>query len=97
MNFRIALIILAVLAFVTFLFSLKVLQPNERMVVLKSGGHIVVLGPGLYFIIPFINRIARVDLHRRFADWQSMTEDQIATELKAAVRAENDENGKSSR
>ena len=56
------LIALAVLAVILFFASVRVAREYERGVVFRLGRLIGEKGPGLFFLIPFIDRAVRVDL-----------------------------------
>jgi len=56
------LIAVAVLAVILFFASVRVAREYERGVVLRLGRLLGVKGPGLFFLIPFIDRAVRVDL-----------------------------------
>jgi regulator of protease activity HflC (stomatin/prohibitin superfamily) len=56
------LIAVAVLAVILFFASVRVAREYERGVVFRLGRLIGEKGPGLFFLIPFIDRAVRVDL-----------------------------------
>ncbi|MDA3005920.1 MAG: slipin family protein [Actinomycetota bacterium] len=56
------LVALAVLAVILFFASVRVAREYERGVVFRLGRLIGEKGPGLFFLIPFIDRAVRVDL-----------------------------------
>lgn len=56
------LIAVAVLAVILFFASVRVAREYERGVVFRLGRLLGVKGPGLFFLIPFIDRAVRVDL-----------------------------------
>ena len=80
----VTLVILAVLA----LFSVKVTRQYERAVVFRLGRLSGVKGPGIFAIIPFIDRIARVDLRVRQFDvpkQTTVTRDNISIDVDAII------------
>ena len=56
------LIAIAVLAVILFFASVRVAREYERGVVFRLGRLIGEKGPGLFFLIPFVDRAVRVDL-----------------------------------
>ncbi len=56
------LVAVVVLAFILFFASVRVAREYERGVVFRLGRLIGERGPGLFFLIPFIDRAVRVDL-----------------------------------
>ena len=48
--------------------TIKIIREYERLVVFRLGRLIGARGPGVVFIIPFINRISKVDLRERFLE-----------------------------
>ncbi|MGE0003770.1 MAG: SPFH domain-containing protein, partial [Candidatus Izemoplasmatales bacterium] len=61
------IIIVAILAFLSIL-GFRVNQEYERSLLFVLGRYITIKGPGLYWIIPFISRIVRVDTRTRTVD-----------------------------
>lgn len=56
------LVAIAILAVIVFFASVRVAREYERGVVFRLGRLIGEKGPGLFFLIPFIDRAVRVDL-----------------------------------
>lgn len=78
------LVILVVLA----LFSIKITRQYERAVVFRLGKLSGVKGPGIFAIIPFVDRIVRVDLRVRQFDvpkQTTVTRDNISIDVDAIV------------
>jgi regulator of protease activity HflC (stomatin/prohibitin superfamily) len=48
--------------------TIKIIREYERLVVFRLGRLIGARGPGVVFIIPFINRVNKVDLRERFLE-----------------------------
>jgi regulator of protease activity HflC (stomatin/prohibitin superfamily) len=58
--YAIIIIIVAVLLIISL--SVKVVAEYERGVIFRLGRLIGAKGPGLFFIIPFVDRMVKVDL-----------------------------------
>lgn len=79
---------LFVLVVVLACLSIKILRQYERAVVFRFGCFKKVKGPGLILIIPFIDRIARVDLRVRQLDVPRqtvITQDNISIDVDAII------------
>ncbi|MFD1880563.1 SPFH domain-containing protein [Paracoccus pacificus] len=74
------LIILAVLIFVAVLAAVKIVPQSEKYVVERFGRLRAVLGPGINFIVPFLDRVA----HKI-----SVLERQLPTHEQDAITADN--------
>jgi len=82
-----AVILLVVLA-VLIILSVKVMRQYERAVVFRLGRLDGVKGPGIFLIIPFIDRIVRVDLRVRQLDVPKqtiVTRDNISVDVDAII------------
>jgi regulator of protease activity HflC (stomatin/prohibitin superfamily) len=67
----IAVIVLAVLAFVLFVVvgsSVRIVRPYQRGVVERLGRYKATIDPGLRLIIPFVDRIRLVDMREQVVD-----------------------------
>ncbi len=81
-------IILIVVFLVLFLFSAKITRQYARAVVFRFGRLSGIKGPGLFFIIPFIDQIVRVDLRNRQLDVPKqtiITRDNISVDVDAVI------------
>ena len=57
------IVILAILALAST--AIKIVKEYERGVIFRLGRLIGAKGPGLFFIIPFVDKMVKVDLPRR--------------------------------
>lgn len=81
-------IIVIVAVVIGVLLSLKISRQYERAVVFRLGRLSGIKGPGLFFIVPVLDQIARVDLRVRQLDVPKqtiMTRDNISAEVDAIV------------
>ena len=60
----VAVLVIAALAVMLLLRSIKIVQEYERGVIFRLGRCVGAKGPGLFFIIPFVDRIQRVNLQQ---------------------------------
>ncbi|MDD3478006.1 MAG: slipin family protein [Candidatus Izemoplasmatales bacterium] len=81
------IIIVAILAFLSIL-GFRVNQEYERSLLFVLGRYITIKGPGLYWIIPFISRIVRVDTRTRTVDidtQETVTKDSVTIRVNAVL------------
>ncbi|SDL12882.1 SPFH domain-containing protein [Tessaracoccus oleiagri] len=83
------LIILAVIFLIVFLFaSLRVIKEYERAVTFRLGRLRGPLGPGLIFILPFLDKMVRVDLRvvtLTIPPQEVITKDNVTARVNAVV------------
>ncbi|NLA74632.1 MAG: slipin family protein [Deltaproteobacteria bacterium] len=80
--------IVIVVLLVLFLISFKITRQYARAVVFRFGRLSGIRGPGLFFIIPFIDQIVRVDLRIRQLDVPKqtiITRDNISVDVDAVI------------
>ncbi len=68
--------------------SIKIVKEYERAVLFRLGRFVGVKGPGLFFIIPFIDRMVIVDLRLKTADvpqQKALTKDNVEVSVDAVV------------
>ncbi|HSB05643.1 MAG TPA: SPFH domain-containing protein [Thermodesulfobacteriota bacterium] len=74
-----------ILAIILLFQSLKILREDERMVVFRLGRFLKVVGPGWAWLIPFIDKGAKVNLNRDIPGWQVLSKAELDERLKALV------------
>jgi regulator of protease activity HflC (stomatin/prohibitin superfamily) len=60
------LVLIIIVAFLAY--SIKIVREYERVVVFTLGRLVGAKGPGIVFIVPFINRVNKIDLRERFLE-----------------------------
>lgn len=81
-------IILSIVLLAIFLLSAKINRQYARAVLFRFGRLSGIRGPGLFFIIPFIDQIVRVDLRIRQLDVPKqtiITRDNISVDVDAVI------------
>ncbi len=76
------------LAFILVVFSIKVLREYQRGVVFQLGRFWAVKGPGLFFLIPVVQQMVRVDLRTVVLDvppQDVITRDNVSVKVNAVV------------
>jgi regulator of protease activity HflC (stomatin/prohibitin superfamily) len=82
------LLILPAIAVVLIFISAHVAQEYQRAVVFRLGRFYKTKGPGLYFIIPFIDRQITVDIRTRTVDMEqqeTITKDSVTIKVNAVL------------
>jgi len=78
----------AVLLFLTALASVKIVRPFQRGVVERLGRYHATAGPGLRLIIPFIDRLIRVDMREQVVEvpaQEVITSDNVVVTVYAVI------------
>ena len=58
-------------------FSVRLVGPEQRGAVFRLGRFERVVGPGITFIVPTVDRLFKVDLHARVPDWQELSTERL--------------------
>ena len=66
--------------------SLLVVQENQRVVVIKLGQIERVLGPGLCFVLPFVDIPVLVNLDAHIPNWPALSSEELNVILISMVR-----------
>jgi regulator of protease activity HflC (stomatin/prohibitin superfamily) len=85
---EVALPLLAFIALIFFASAIKIAREYERMVIFRLGRFMGVKGPGLFFIIPIIDKKVLVDLRILAIDVPKqgiVTRDNVSVEVDAVV------------
>lgn len=81
-------LVIIVLAVIVLSSSIKIIPEYDRAVLFRLGRLIGVKGPGLFFIIPIIDRIARISLRMVVVDippQEVITRDNVTTRVNAVL------------
>ena len=62
--------------------SIKIIRENERVIVFRLGHFFGVQGPGVVLLIPFVDKIERVDLNASVPGWRGMSATELTEEVK---------------
>ncbi len=84
----IGIVILVILAFLVITSAIKVVQEYERGVIFRLGRLVGAKGPGLFFIIPGIDRMWKVDLRTITMDvpaQEVITRDNVTVKVNAVI------------
>jgi len=84
MTFFIILFVIVII----ILFGLRIAQEYQRAVVFRLGRFQSVKGPGLYYLIPFIDRQQKIDIRTRTVDLEqqeTITKDSVTIKVNAVL------------
>ena len=84
----ISLAALVVIGVIIISASIRIVQEYERGVIFRLGRYSGVKGPGLFFLIPFIDRMQKVDLRAVTMDvpaQEAITRDNVTVKVNAVV------------
>ncbi|MGA3286208.1 MAG: SPFH domain-containing protein [Bacteroidota bacterium] len=65
--------------------SIKIVREDQRVVIFRLGKYFGVGGPGIVFILPFVDKIQKVDLNESLPGWQTLPKELLEERLKSLV------------
>ena len=77
-----------VIAFILLLASLRIAQEYQRAIVFRLGRYVGTRGPGLYWLIPFIERQQTIDMRTKTVDLEqqeTITKDSVTIKVNAVL------------
>jgi regulator of protease activity HflC (stomatin/prohibitin superfamily) len=87
-GFAAFLIVIAVVVFVVAMTGLRIVRPWEKGLIERLGKYQRTVGSGLTLIVPFLERLSKVDMREQVVDvppQQVITKDNVAVEVDAVV------------
>lgn len=78
----------AIIALIIITSTVKIVQEYERAVIFRLGRYVGIRGPGLIFLIPFVERMQRMDLRVITMDvpaQEAITRDNVTVKVNAVV------------
>jgi regulator of protease activity HflC (stomatin/prohibitin superfamily) len=67
--------------------SIRIVRQDQRLVVFRMGRLHSIVGPGIRWIIPLVDRALRVRLDQAVPGWRGQSEDQLRSKLSQRVRS----------
>src|SRR3989337_2823792 len=74
--------------FITYFYAVKIVQEYERGVIFRLGLLVGARGPGLFFILPVVERMVKVDLRTVTMDvpsQEAITRDNVTVKVNAVI------------
>ena len=68
-------------AVVYLVLGVRIVKPNEWLVVLRSGKYTGFRKQGLHWVFPFVDKTVRVDLEHVSPSWKNMPDQILETEV----------------
>src|SRR3954454_24321099 len=84
----VAIIVFLVLVVILFSASVRLVQEYERGVIFRLGRLVGARGPGLFFLIPFVERMQKIDLRILTLDvppQETITRDNVQLKVDAVL------------
>ena len=82
------LLLLLVVAFILLLASLRIAQEYQRAIIFRLGRYVGTRGPGLYWLIPFIERQQTIDMRTKTVEMEqqeTITKDSVTIKVNAVL------------
>ena len=79
------IVIIVILCLIFIPAAVKNAREYERLAVFRLGRFVGVKGPGLLVVIPFVDRVIKVNLNHDIPEWQGLTEDEIEKRVSQLV------------
>lgn len=57
--------------------GLRVVPESQRLVVMRLGTYVGLRGPGIVFVLPFMDRVTRVSLDRDIPGWRGLSDEAL--------------------
>jgi regulator of protease activity HflC (stomatin/prohibitin superfamily) len=67
------------------LLGVRVVPDQEKLAVLRLGRFIGTRGPGVVWILPFVDKAIRMNLDRDVPEWRSLSTEQLTSEIERRV------------
>jgi len=74
-------LILVLVGLVLIVLSVRIVREQERLAIVRLGRYIGIRGPGLVWIIRFVDKAMRITLDREVPNWQSLSPEQLEKEI----------------
>jgi regulator of protease activity HflC (stomatin/prohibitin superfamily) len=79
------LVTLAVLSIIVGYNGIRLVPEQERLAVLRLGRFIGARGPGIVMLIPFCDKVVRINLDHDVPNWRSLSAEELAQEIERRV------------
>jgi regulator of protease activity HflC (stomatin/prohibitin superfamily) len=74
-------VILPLVVLILLLLSLRVVGEQERLAIVRLGRFVGIRGPGVVWVLPFLDKTTRINLDRDIPNWRSLSAEQLAGEI----------------
>ncbi len=80
---------LIILLIIIVFMSLKTLRDDERLVIFRLGRFFKIVGPGMVFIIPLIDKGVKINLSKEIPGWQGLPKEELDMRIKNVVMSKS--------
>ena len=63
--------------------SVKILREDQRGVIFRFGGILRIAGPGIIFILPFVDKFQKIDLNEFLPEWRTLPGEVLEEKMKS--------------
>ncbi len=74
-------LVVAVVVVVVLLMGVRVVGESQRIAIMRLGQYVGVRGPGVVWVLPFLDSVTRIDLDRDFPNWRGLSPEELAAEI----------------
>ncbi len=64
-------------AAVLVVMGLRIVPEVQRLAIMRLGNYVGLRGPGIVFVLPFVDRATRLTLDRDIPGWRGLSEQQL--------------------
>ncbi len=79
------LALLVILALIYLAMSLRIVREHERYVVYRFGKFFKISGSGLLLLMPFVDKVTKVNLAEAFPGWQCLSQTDLEEKIREYV------------
>ena len=65
--------------------AIRVVKENQRVAIFRLGRFMGVRGPGLVYVVPFVDKAEQYDLNRWVPDWQTLSKEEVDEKIKSVA------------
>ncbi len=74
-------LVILVAAVILAILSVRVVREDDRLAIMRLGQFIGIRGPGIVWVIPVVDKTARINMDRDIPRWRSLSSEQLANEI----------------
>jgi regulator of protease activity HflC (stomatin/prohibitin superfamily) len=79
-----------VIVFVLVARAIRIIRENQRVVVFRLGRFVGVRGPGLIYVVPFVDKTEQYDLNKWVPDWQTLSREEVEEKIRSVALSQPD-------
>jgi len=79
-------LILLVALLIAAILSVRVVGEHERLAIERLGHFVGIRGPGVAWVLPFLDKATRISLERDIPNWRSLSSERLVEEVERSLR-----------